>query len=269
MSLAKATFAIATTLLVLAACGGTTSRSGDEGDAGSSSGAGSNGKAGSTSKAGSSGVGGAAASGGSTAMGGAVSVGGSGVGGWGCDLVLCAYPECADGAEPFMPPGQCCPICSPIRAGCDLVMCEPVMGCASGYERRTPPGACCEGCVPKPGGVACPEIACPTGNNCPLGYVRGDALGGCCTDCVPDPNFCHTAADCLIADRPRGCCECPEPISVRAYKADACWSAPSMPRVVPKECVPLDVCPAICVPCPPPGPFSCSENRCVELLPTE
>ena len=267
MSLTKASFAIATTLSWLAACGGSVFNSGGDGDAGSSNGAGSNGKAGSTSKAGNgSGTGGASATGGSKAMGGSVSVGGGvGVGGVSCELVLCAYPDCPDGAEPITPAGQCCPVCPPSQAGCDMVMCQPVMGCPGGYEVGTPPGACCEGCVPNPGGIACPEIACPPGNNCPLGYVRGDMLGGCCGDCVPDPNFCHTAAECLIADRPRPCCDCPEAISVRAYKADPCWSEPSMPRMIPPECQPAFVCDAICAACPPPGPVSCTQNRCVEL----
>jgi hypothetical protein len=191
--------------------------------------------------------------------------GGIGIGGMSCDLVLCAYPECDDGAEPFVPPGQCCPVCSPVRVGCELVMCEPVMGCAAGYELGTPPGACCEGCLPKPGEVACPELACPPDDHCPLGYVRGDVVGGCCTDCVPDANFCNTAAECVIADRPRPCCGCPEPISVRAYKADPCWSAVDMPRMIPAECQPVFVCDAICGDCAAPGQPSCVEHRCAEL----
>jgi hypothetical protein len=264
MSFGKAYFLGATSLCLAFACGGSSFSSGEGGDAGSPS-------AGSTSKSGSSstaGQGGASSSGGSKGMGlaGTVAFAGSvGTGGMSCGLVLCASPECPDGEMPVTPPGECCPSCPTPQIGCEGVMCEPVMSCGAGYEHGRPAGACCDGCVPVQGMVACPEIACPPENHCPLGYVPGDRLGGCCTDCVPDPLFCNSKDDCIIADRPRPCCGCPEPISMRQYAADACWSAPSMPRMTPPECQPQFVCDAICSPCPPPGPVACVEHRCTEL----
>jgi hypothetical protein len=140
------------------------------------------------------------------------------------------------------------------------------MGCGPGYMLGKPPGACCEGCVPVPGGVACTEQACPTGNQCPTGYVRGDLVGGCCYDCLPDPLYCSSAADCVVADKPRTCCGCPEPISTRQYNEDPCWSAPDNPRPIPQECYPDAICGAVCGMCPPAGTASCFENRCTVLV---
>jgi hypothetical protein len=145
-------------------------------------------------------------------------------------------------------------------------MCKPLMGCPAGSVLSQAPGACCPSCVPKePAG--CPEIACPPGDNCPLGYVRGDLAGGCCTDCLPDPKFCNQDSECVIADRPRSCCGCPEAISMRMYLDDECWSLQAMPRMLPQECYPLVVCDAVCGPCPPPGAPRCVDNRCVEMGP--
>jgi hypothetical protein len=144
------------------------------------------------------------------------------------------------------------------------VSCKEVMPCPDGYTVGEPPGACCGGCVPS-GALSCPKIACAPGNHCPLGYVRGDALGGCCTDCVPDPKYCNADADCVIADRPRSCCGCPEAISTRMYAADACWSIPSMPRSVPQDCYPQAVCDAVCGACAPPGIARCENHRCLEM----
>jgi hypothetical protein len=148
--------------------------------------------------------------------------------------------------------------------GCENVKCQPVMSCGMGYTLTKPPGACCEGCVPTPGGVACPKIACPA-TACPLGYVRGDQVGGCCTDCVPDRLFCNSDSQCVIADRPRPCCGCPEPITTREYAADQCWSAVDKPRMSPPECNPGMICDAICGVCPPPGVARCTNHRCVEM----
>lgn len=261
MSFGKAYF-FAGSLALFVACGGTSfsGGDGDGGTGGSSSG-------GSSSKAGASSKGGSSSSAGSKNMGGSVSTAGS-VGTAGttsCDLVLCAYPECTDGQEPITLPGECCPTCPPPTTGCDDVACEPVMDCPMGYELGTPPGACCQGCLPIPGMVACREIACPPENHCPLGYVPGDQLGGCCYDCVPDPLFCNTADECVIADKPRSCCGCPEAISMRQYQADQCWSATSMPRMIPQECYPQQICDAVCGACPPPGSAECKNHRCVEL----
>jgi hypothetical protein len=141
------------------------------------------------------------------------------------------------------------------------------MDCGEGYELSQPEGACCKGCVPKPGGVACREIACPPDDVCPPGYVRGDLVGGCCYDCVPDPLFCNDANDCVTADRPRSCCGCPEAISRRMYDADECWSDVQAPRMIPQSCYPQVTCDAVCGMCPPPGPLLCANHRCALAQP--
>ena len=182
-----------------------------------------------------------------------------------CAAIECAYPACDDGQQPVTKPGGCCPTCPPPLAGCEGVTCEQLMACPAGYERGRLAGACCEGCMPIPGQIACPEIACSPENHCPLGYVPGDRIGGCCTHCVPDPLFCNTKDECIVADRPRPCCGCPEAITLREYSADACWSAPSMPRMIPAECQPQFVCNAGCGVCAPPGPAACVEHRCTQL----
>ena len=255
------------------ACGGAVfGHQDDPGVGGSSTSGGSSSHAGSSASAGKSGSGGASASGGSVGPGGTVgsagSIGTAGSismgGGPNCEAVDCAFPLCEDGAMPVTPPGQCCPTCPPPQPSCKDVMCTPVMECGMGYTLAQPPGACCQGCVPNPGGVACPKIACGD-TTCPLGYVRGDLVGGCCTDCVPDPLFCHDASECVVADRPRPCCGCPEAISTRQYAADACWSALDMPRMIPDSCQPQFVCNVVCQPCAPPGAVSCLNHRCVEM----
>jgi hypothetical protein len=193
-------------------------------------------------------------------MGGAIGV----AGGTNCFNVDCAYPVCDDGQMPITPAGQCCPICPPTPPTCLGVSCEPVMACPMGYEQKRLPGACCEGCYATPGGVGCVDIACPP-NNCPLGYVPGSVYGGCCYDCVPDPLFCDSITDCVIADRPRPCCGCPEAITTREYAQDACWSAVDMPRMIPQECYPQFTCDAVCGACPPPGKALCAEHRCIQM----
>ena len=253
-------------LCLVAACGGSVFTGDGGGNEAGKPGGGSSSHAGTSSTAGS---GGSSTSGGSKNMGtagtvsmaGAISVGGTS----NCGPVACAFPVCEYGQDPVTLPGECCPSCPPVQTGCDKVVCEPMNGCPAGYEPGRPSGACCEGCIPIPGMVACNEIACPPENHCPLGYAPGDTQGGCCYDCVPDPLFCNTKDDCLVADRPRSCCGCPEAISTRQYEADECWSVPSAPRMIPQECYPAFTCDAICGPCPPIGPVACSANRCTQL----
>lgn len=98
---------------------------------------------------------------------------------------------------------------------------------------------------------------------CALGYVPGDLVGGCCYQCWPDPKFCEADSDCMIADRPRSCCGCPEAISVRMSDADACWFNPADPKVIPADCYPDSVCSRVCESCELPSKASCVENRCV------
>jgi len=258
------------------ACGGAVFGSSDPGEGGSPSGgsssSGSSGAAGKPSKAGSSSKGGSSSSGGAGTAGSTPTAGSAGMagsvsagGGPNCAAVDCADPVCADGAAPVTLPGQCCGTCPAPTGGCEGVVCKPVMACPAGYTLSQPTGACCKGCVPNPGGVACVEIACAPGNPCALGYIRGDTVGGCCTDCVPDALFCNQDNECAIADRPRPCCGCPEVISMREYRDDACWSLVSMPRSEPPECQPQFTCNAICGACPPPGKASCVNHHCLEV----
>jgi hypothetical protein len=134
-----------------------------------------------------------------------------------------------------------------------------------GSKLGQPLGACCAGCIPDPGGVTCLEIACPD-TACPLGYVRGDVLGGCCTSCLPDPLFCSDSSECVIADRPRPCCGCPEAINMRQYSADQCWSAANQPRTIPQSCQPQVVCDAVCGLCEGGGDAICSNHRCTQMF---
>lgn len=263
MSFAKAVF-IGSSVLLTAACGGSAFSGGGDGEGGSSGKAGSTSNAGKPGAGGTNGTGGSGSTAGRPGSGGTVgTAGGIGVGGsTSCELVLCAYPMCSDGAEPVIKPGECCPTCPPTRSGCETVTCQPVMACSAGYELAQPEGACCKGCVPKAGGVACTEIACPPDDVCPAGYVRGDLVGGCCYDCVPDPLYCVEANDCVVADRPRSCCGCPEAISERMYEADECWSDVNAPRMIPQSCYPQVTCGQVCGQCPPPGPLLCSNHRC-------
>ena len=248
----------------MAACGGSMFSRGDDGEGGasnigasgnlggSSSTSGKPSKAGSSSRAGSSALGGTNGTAGATSMGGGVN----------CEAVDCAYPVCSDGQMPITPAGQCCPSCPPPQLGCESVECQPVMGCPSGYVLSQPAGACCQGCVPQPGGVVCPKIACPH-SVCPLGYVGGSLVGGCCTECVPDALFCNDDRDCVIADKPRKCCGCPEIINRRQYAVEPCWSDVTAPRMIPQSCYPQVTCDAICGACPPSPNVACQNNRCL------
>jgi hypothetical protein len=245
------------------ACGGNVfSKGDDDGSGGKGTGGDGNGgmtsagKAGSTGKAGTA-TGGSMPTAGGPSMGGAVPIGG----GPNCLAVDCAFPMCADGAMPSVKPGECCPTC-PNTDGCEAVKCEPVSKCGFGYTLSRPPGACCTGCFPDPG-VGCREIACPQ-TECAPGYVRGDLVGGCCYDCVPDTLYCDEPADCVIADKPRSCCGCPEAITRRQYAEEPCWSEPGVMRMIPQSCYPQVTCDALCGACPDPGAATCIDHRCTQ-----
>jgi hypothetical protein len=254
-----------------AACGGAVfGHTDDNGEGGSTSSGASSGKGGTSSTGGkpskagssfgaSSAVGGTGSSAGSQGIAGSTSMGG----GVNCDAVDCAFPVCSDGQMPITLAGDCCPRCPPPHFGCSNVECQPVMVCPGGYVLSQPPGACCPGCVPQPGMTMCPKVACPK-SLCPPGYIRGDLVGGCCTDCVPDALFCNDDSECVIADRPRSCCGCPQAITSREYDADPCWSDVAMPRPIPMACYPQVVCDAICGACPPALNAACANHHCVE-----
>lgn len=235
-----------------AACGGTVSKS-DVGSAGTSSSGGNGNEAGASARSGSPSVGG------SFGTAGALSLGG----GPNCATVGCPPVACTEEEVAVLTQGACCQTCKPRAGGCEEVTCEPVEACPEGYELAQPPGACCLGCVPKTSGVPCDEIACPQ-TSCPLGYTRGDLLGGCCYDCVPDPLYCRDNDDCVMADKPRECCGCPEAITLRQYELEPCWSEVGSPRPLPSTCYPQATCDALCAPCVDLGDAAdCSEHRCV------
>lgn len=235
-------------------CGGSVLKNDDDGSgAKASGGSASAGKSsgGGSSKAGTS-------SGGAGSTGGSVSGGGAGPN---CEAVDCAAVDCSDDYVSVLAPGACCPTCQPKLGGCENVTCEPVKDCGPGYAFTQPAGACCAGCFPSGTGTACTDIAC-LDPKCPLGYVPGEIYGGCCYDCVPDPLFCETPDDCVLADKPRSCCGCPEAITLRQYQAEPCWSASSEPRMIPQSCYPQAICDAICGPCEDAGAATCIDHRC-------
>lgn len=180
-----------------------------------------------------------------------------------CSDVVCASPDCPNGRIET-PPGYCCPQC--IEELCDGVTCTPPIDCGEGRTFTRPDGACCSGCLPdEPGSVGCVDIACPGDDACAKGFLRGDLLGGCCYECLPDPLYCEQDADCVIADRPRSCCGCPEIMSERALDDDACWTPVADPRPIPEECYPEVTCDRECDACPEPGGAWCLGNRCMEV----
>ena len=163
----------------------------------------------------------------------------------------------------MLAPGACCEQCA--DAVCAGVLCDAPTECGNGETWERPNGACCAACVPEePGTVGCVDIACPLDMVCAAGYIRGDLVGGCCYQCLPDPLFCKADDDCVLADRPRDCCGCPEVISTRALDDDACWYAVDDPRPIPEECYPDAYCDAVCGACPDYGQALCLQNRCVE-----
>lgn len=181
-----------------------------------------------------------------------------------CSEVMCASPDCPNGRVET-PPGYCCPQC--VEALCDGVMCDAAYDCGAGRTFTRPDGACCSGCMPDdPGSVGCVDIACPVDNICAKGFQRGDLMGACCYECLPDPLYCETNDDCVIADRPRECCGCPEVISTRALNDDACWTPVADPRPIPEECYPEVTCDRECDLCADPGTAVCVNSRCTQEI---
>lgn len=181
-----------------------------------------------------------------------------------CSEIACPAVDCPNGHMETVPE-YCCPQC--VEALCEGVMCSPPYDCGSGRTFTRPDGACCSGCMPdEPGSVGCVDIACPVEDNCAQGYLRGDLMGACCYECLPDPLYCEQDADCVIADRPRSCCGCPEVISTRALADDACWTPVADPRPIPDECYPEVTCDRECDACPEPGGAWCVDNRCLEVV---
>lgn len=255
MKLPRASLPLSIAALVVA-CGGTVSKTNGSSSAGGTA-------AGNSSSAGNGSEPGAGARGGAPSVGGTVgTTGGLSLGGApSCATVDCATVDCQDDEVPVLAPGACCATCQPRANGCEAVKCQPITDCGDGYELAQPPGACCVGCVPKPGGVACREIACPE-TSCAPGYVRGDVLGGCCYDCVPDPLYCREDADCVLADKPRACCGCPEAITRRQFEAEPCWFEPGGERSIPSTCYPDTICDAACGPCSTIEAAKCRGSRC-------
>lgn len=180
-----------------------------------------------------------------------------------CD-VACAPVSCPNGRLET-PRGYCCPRC--IETLCEGVTCDAPIDCGDGRTFTRPDGACCSGCIPDaPNTVGCVAIECPQENRCAAGFIRGDLLGGCCYECLPDPLYCDSDDDCVLANRPRSCCGCPEVISTRALDDDACWYSVLDPRPVPEECFLDAACDAACAPCPDPGVTACVNNRCMSVL---
>jgi hypothetical protein len=239
-------------ITVVVACGGSVQKNdGASASAGSSSSAGV-GEAGAAARGGSISAGGGATTAGTLSLGGEPT----------CGAVDCALVDCGEGEVPVLRPGNCCTTCEPRAGGCENVTCEPVEACGEDYELTQPPGACCVGCMPK-SVTFCNEIECLV-SNCAPGYIPEDRLGGCGCDCVPDPLYCRDDTDCVMADKPRACCGCPEAITWRQYEVEPCWSEVGSPRPLPPACKPEVTCDAICAACPNFGEVAdCSEHRCV------
>jgi hypothetical protein len=229
-----------------------------------------------------SGVGGGGATGGSGhALGGNVGVGGqaaggnaaggsfAGTGGMNCALVDCAFPICPPNSTWATLAGNCCPTCVPIDPSCSSVVCSPVTSCNPGFVRQRPLGACCDSCVPvnPPAPPDCIMYSCAPPTNCPLGYRHSQPVYNCCNDCEPDPNYCELDSDCLIAQKPSGCCGCPSSISTRLYAQDNCYSATNAPRSVPSQCLPQVICDMMCGACPPTGVPACLNHQCTAVYP--
>lgn len=204
---------------------------------------------------------------GASSMGGSAAAGSIGTagtpssaGGPSCANVDCPSVDCGDDQVPVRLPGACCTTCQDKPVGCEDVKCYPLEECRDGYVVAQPPGACCSGCMPKSPPVPCIETGCP--QECAPGYVRGDLLGGCCYECLPDPLYCRGNADCVMADKPRSCCGCPEAITRRQYDSELCWSELALPRPIPQSCYPQVTCDALCGACPQADIAACVDHRC-------
>jgi hypothetical protein len=251
------------TLLVcvawLGGCGGSTFQ-GDDADGGAGSGGSPSGGSPSGGGSGVSGTGGGPGSGGVSGSGGSAP----------CLDIPCPDVDCVTGSHQEARPGECCPSCVPDKSphpSCATVVCEPPpSSCRPDYVVGRAPGACCTSCVPIGTATPPPEcqlLDCATPPLCPAGYYNAPPSLDCCGRCMPDPLYCRENRDCVIADRPRSCCGCPELISVREYEEDACWSDVAAPRPIPSSCYPEAVCGAICGACALPfGAYCGTDNRC-------
>jgi len=178
-----------------------------------------------------------------------------------CAAVSCATVDCPSGSVSVLEPGACCPSC--LEVACEGVECEPVGECEPGYEYRHPVGACCPGCMPMGTNfVDCADRPCLDPAECPLGYVVGNLVGGCCHECLPDWLYCEIDDDCVVADKPRFCCGCPEVFARRALEDDRCLYAIDQPRNLDDDCYPDGTCDALCGACAPIVGTTCVDHRC-------
>jgi hypothetical protein len=202
--------------------------------------------------------------------GGYAGVGGfAGSGGMNCETVDCAYFDCPPDSVSATLAGSCCPTCIPLAPSCSNVNCAAATNCPTGFVRQRLPGACCDGCVPvnPPEPPNCMMVNCAPPRDCPLGYRHSQPVYNCCNDCEPDPNYCQVDSDCIVAQKPSGCCGCPSAISTRLYQQDSCYSAVDTPRPIPSECIPDVMCAMICGACPSSGIATCIDHQCTEVYP--
>ena len=202
--------------------------------------------------------------------GGYSAVGGfAGSGGMNCATVDCAYVECPPNSVSATLAGSCCPTCVLIDASCSNVSCAAATNCTTGFVRQRLPGACCDGCVAvnPPAPPDCTMTQCALPANCPLGYRHSQPVYNCCNDCEPDPNYCEVDSDCIMAQKPSGCCGCATAISVRLYQQDSCYSAVDAPRTIPSECIPDVMCAMVCGACQDYRVAMCDRHQCIAAPP--
>jgi hypothetical protein len=135
------------------------------GTAGKSTGGGTLGSGGKSGGGGTVGIGGKAGGAGTIATGGKSASGGKagtgavpaagGVAVDPCAGVRCQQTICPDGTLPSVPPGACCPVCTP---KCELVDCG-IPKCGPNQVATTFPGQCCPTCVLS--GVQQPDAGAP------------------------------------------------------------------------------------------------------------
>ncbi len=122
-----------------------------------------------------------------------------------CANEVCLAVDCAQGYEPVIYPGECCPRCAPLSQ-CAAVLCAAeatsIPGCFTGYRLVRDPNDCCGySCLPED----CSLVACPaTSTTCPSGYTW-DTSGqypDCCGKCVPSSStrYCTDPAQCQNGD---------------------------------------------------------------------
>lgn len=134
-------------------------------------------------------------------------------------------------------------------------MCdEPT--CPDG-ELVVPEGECCPEC-------SCAAVSCVT-SDCAPDEVWVIHPGACCPSCEPIL-ACESDDDCIVADRPRSCCGCPEVINRAALDDDPCWYDVDAPRELPNECYPEEYCDAVCGACAPIDGVLCVAGRCEEAI---